>query len=84
MPSFLTRSATVARVNEAFAKWPRLPAMPVGGERSSETSKLTSGRIDNSKGDAAYVSALYELAHLGAKPIGRTEAGDELIGEIPE
>ena len=69
------RDAMVKRVKEAHAKWPSLDKMPLytGGPLAAR-QEVKPGR---------YVDALYELAYLGATPVGRQRYDDTdfIVGE---
>lgn len=76
----------VKRVQEAHKKYPTFESLPIGGKKSDKNSETFTWKINETGGDAVYVTALYEVCFRGGVPIGRVDSKDgearEIIAEV--
>lgn len=81
MKSRDARDAMMARVTNAFAKWPRFEAMPEvsGGGVRSRVKRTPDEFGDPVITQQSYVQALVSCSYQEAEPIGRQ--GEFIIGK---
>jgi hypothetical protein len=84
MKSRDARDAMHARVQAAFAKWPRFEDMPpvTGGDTRARVARTLDEFGDLVITQLSYVTALFSCAHDGHEPIGRD--GLFIVGKAVE